>query len=326
MDYQPGKSQRIFMTGRLGSVVANTSAKIGYFNQNDIVQTNQNYDGICFARDTAIKCEVWNTGTAVKSVAQSSWNIDKMDGTGKSGITVNWAYDQIFVMDFLWLGSDRVRWGLKIGGKIYYVHEESFANTAQTGAYMASPNHSIRYELLSTGGSSSIRAQCCSVQSEGGVQPSGVSIAFDQGITGAVGVASNANAALIGIRQKDTSLHTTVIPELVSVLASTSTNFLWELLLNPSVAGTVTWNNASESGLQWASGAVTNTVTGGRKLASGYGASTLNSVSLPVETVLRPGSKIDGTRDTLWLVVTNLGVGSESFLGAVTVNELYCGG
>jgi hypothetical protein len=46
-----------------------------------------------------------------------------MDGTGRSGITLDVTKTQIFIVDLEWLGVGRVRLGFVIDGKIYYCHE-----------------------------------------------------------------------------------------------------------------------------------------------------------------------------------------------------------
>lgn len=83
-------------------------------------------------------------------MAQSAWNVDKLDGTGASGITVDPTKSQIFVFDFEWLGVGRVRTGLVVDGKIYYFHYFSHANVTNV-VYMSTPNLPLRYELENDG-------------------------------------------------------------------------------------------------------------------------------------------------------------------------------
>jgi hypothetical protein len=77
---------------------------------------------------------------------QSSWNLDKMDGTGASGYNIDLARMQMFYIDYSWYGAGSIRWGLRgVDGKVTYCHKIVNNNT-NTEAYMRSGNLPARYE------------------------------------------------------------------------------------------------------------------------------------------------------------------------------------
>jgi hypothetical protein len=77
---------------------------------------------------------------------QSQWNIDKMDGTGPSGYTLDLARMQMFYIDYSWYGAGAVRWGLRAAnGNIFYCHR-LINNNTNTEAYLRSGNLPARYE------------------------------------------------------------------------------------------------------------------------------------------------------------------------------------
>jgi len=79
-------------------------------------------------------------------VAQSDWNIDKLDGTGPSGVTVDLAKMQMFYLDYAWYGAGAIRFGFKDErGEVVYCHRMTHANV-KTEAYMRSGNLPSRYE------------------------------------------------------------------------------------------------------------------------------------------------------------------------------------
>ena len=79
-------------------------------------------------------------------VPQSDWNIDKMDGTGPSGVTVDLAKMQMFYLDYAWYGAGAIRFGFKDErGEVVYCHRMTHANV-KTEAYMRSGNLPARYE------------------------------------------------------------------------------------------------------------------------------------------------------------------------------------
>jgi hypothetical protein len=81
-------------------------------------------------------------------VPQSQWNIDKMDGTGPSGYTIDLSKMQMFYIDFSWYGAGFVRWGLRAtNGDIVYVHKIQ-NNNVNFEAYMRSGNLPGRYESV----------------------------------------------------------------------------------------------------------------------------------------------------------------------------------
>lgn len=79
-------------------------------------------------------------------VPQSQWNIDKMDGTGPSGMITDFTKMQMFYIDYSWYGAGAVRWGLRAAdGRVQYVHK-MVNNNQNYMAYMRSGNLPARYE------------------------------------------------------------------------------------------------------------------------------------------------------------------------------------
>lgn len=77
---------------------------------------------------------------------QSSWNIDKMDGTGASLMTLDLTKMQMFYADYTWYGAGAIRFGFKNNrGEVVYCHRIP-NNNVNTEAYMRSGNMVARYE------------------------------------------------------------------------------------------------------------------------------------------------------------------------------------
>ena len=84
-------------------------------------------------------------------IAQSSWNIDKADGTGPSGYTLDINSIQMAYMDYSWYGAGKIRFGFKdTYGKVKYMHE-FIHNNRQNEAYMRTGNVPARYEVANIG-------------------------------------------------------------------------------------------------------------------------------------------------------------------------------
>jgi hypothetical protein len=80
-------------------------------------------------------------------VPQSQWNLDRVDGTGPSGFTVDLGKMQMYYMDYSWYGAGFIRWGFRGGdGNIIYCHK-MINNNVNYEAYMRSGNLPARYEV-----------------------------------------------------------------------------------------------------------------------------------------------------------------------------------
>lgn len=298
-NYQPGKGQLILCTGVLGAGATGITRRIGYFSTNN---------GLFFElAGTTLKVvrRTYVTGSAVDwPTSQNDWNIDKMDGTGVSGISIDTSKTQIFLIDFEWLGVGRVRFGFVVDGKIYYCHELLNANSLTT-VYMSTPNLPIRYEISNdgTGGAASLVQICSSVASEGGADDIGVIRTDSNGNTPVAANAAGTLYACIGMKLKSGYLGTTIKNLTASMLVSTVNDmFEWQLLLNPTVAGVFTYSDVTNSAVQTAKGATANTVTGGTLINAGYAFAHTGVVPV-LQNTLDIGAKIDGTLDAVILAV-----------------------
>jgi len=87
------------------------------------------------------------TKTVESEWDQEQWNLDRMDGSGKSGYTLDVTKMQMFYMDYSWYGAGFIRWGFRsLDGNVNYVHKIP-NNNQNTEAYMRSGNLPARYEV-----------------------------------------------------------------------------------------------------------------------------------------------------------------------------------
>lgn len=198
--YDLGKSSLFVGTSMLGAPKANTRKRYGLFDADN---------GLFFEVDsTAFKVVVRSStsGSVVDTaVPQSDWNIDKFDGTGPSRFNINLDLVQIFVIDFQWLGSGRVRFGFYFGGRIFYCHEISFGNTLSV-PYMQSGNLPVRIEATNTGTTTSntlVNQNCTGLIRESLNEIEGVLRAVNTGISSRA-VNSNTERPILSIRVKST--------------------------------------------------------------------------------------------------------------------------
>ena len=77
----------------------------------------------------------------------SAWSIDKCDGTGPSGYTIDVSKTQMVFIDYAWYGAGMVRYGFRMtDGSIVYCHE-IVNNNQRNESYMRSGNLPGRFEV-----------------------------------------------------------------------------------------------------------------------------------------------------------------------------------
>lgn len=320
MNYQPGKSQLCLITFYSPEDTGVTK-RIGMFDGTGTNNLTPN-NGIFLETDGDISWNIAKNGTTTESVTRANWNVDPMDGTGPSLLTLDLDATQIAVIDFEWLGVGRVRVGFVIDGLIRYVHYFNHANDPSfDSVYMSSPNLPLRYDIVSDGtGGGQLDHICGTIMSEGGIEENGVLRTVNTGSTHLDADTIGTTYAMLGLKLKSTYKDITVTPTGISILAATNDTCMWSLILNPTVAGTFTYSDLTDSALQSATGVTANTVTGGIEIGSGY-CDSKTSITLGLETALRMGSNIDGTVDSLVLCITPLSTGANVY-GSLTFREL----
>lgn len=323
-NYQPGKSQLVYMTGILdrSGGGAGITRRIGYFDDNNGLFFEDDQGTIKVVRRTSV------TGSPVDNeVSQSSWNVDPLDGTGPSGITVDWSKTQIFAIDFEWLSVGRVRMSLIINGLSRTAHEFLNANVLDK-AYMSTPNLPLRYQIVAQAESavSTMECICGTVISEGGSRDLGVLRYKSTSGTHIDANTENTIYAILGVRLKSTHIGATIKVVSASIAEHQGNKeFEWLAIFNPTVAGTFTYANETNSALQTATGATANTVTGGTVMTGGVLSSGQKggSFELSIATSRLLGAKIDGTVDEIVLCVRPIGGSTNIDIeAAVTWREL----
>ena len=163
--YQPGKSLLVLTTFTMNAVKANLRQRVGYYGANNGYYLELNGSDIRFVERSSVTGSVVNT-----IVEKADWNIDKLDGTGPSGITLDISKAQILFTDLEWLGLGTVRMGFVVNGNFVHCHSFHHANIITT-TYITTACLPLRLEIENIGAtasSSTLKQVCSTVISEGG--------------------------------------------------------------------------------------------------------------------------------------------------------------
>ena len=311
--YQPGKSLLVLNTFVMNPKKTNLRQRVGYFGADNGMYFEVDGDTSYFVERSL------SLGTTTR-VAQEDWNIDKLDGTGLSGITLNSSKAQILWMDIEWLGVGTVRIGFVIDGKFIHCHSFHHANIIES-TYITTASLPVRYEIANTGittSTSNIKQICSSVVSEGGYNLNG--------IQQAVGIAITAPRTLTtaGIFYPIISLRLKTSPNNLDAIV-----ILTALSAMPIDAGAYNWQirgSGTTGGGTWVSAGDDSAVnynitgtshTGGRPLASGFFSASnqgTTQIDIPKEALFKFQLERNGLTSTPYeisLVIASDGDGDK---------------
>jgi hypothetical protein len=301
MTYQPGKSLFNLNTFVMAADDENLRQRIGMFDANNGIFFQKTGSTLYIVRRT------YTSGSPVDTeIAQSSWNGDKLDGTGASGYTLVETNANILFMDFEWLGVGAVRVGFVIDGKFITAHTFLNANSLST-VYMQSANLPIRYEIEATGtlsGSATLQQICSTTMIEGGYAPGGLRQSIGTASLGGVNLTTAGTYYnLTTIRLKSSRPYAVIIPIDIAASAISNSDFQIELRLNATPSTAFSYTSYSDNVEYDLTG--TTTITGGTVVGqaylSGKGANNLQFAQDGFNFEYQLGQTISGTSDTLTL-------------------------
>lgn len=312
--YQPGRPEQAEFTVIFGTGTANCQQMLGVFDDNDGCFLRLN--GTTF--EAVIRSSMSGSPVDI-ATSQANFNVDKLDGTGPSGMVLDITKVQLFVIEYQWFGVGPVRFGLYYNGGIAYFHIVQHTNTFST-PYMKRGSLPLRYEIVNTGttsGATTLTQICCCIQSEAGYEPTGIERTVDTGTT-ARAVSGTGSLPLLSIRLKSANNRATIVPETFSVITDAANNFRYQIILNGTLTG-ASFNSVSATSFAEFDIAAT-ALTGGTIIASGYVATTIRQAVEDINSLLKLVSNIAGTSDIITLYVSNISSGVNYF-GSLSWNE-----
>ena len=248
--YQPGKSLLTLQTFTMATGQTNLNQKVGFFNTNNGLYFMQSGTTL-YVSVLSFTIRTFTSGSAVDTtVNQSSWNGDKLDGTGASGLSLDVTKTQILFFDMEWLGVGRVRCGFNIAGQYIVCHTFYNSNTTNLVVYMQTAILNLRYEINATGtvtGTPVLQQICSTVISEGGYEQ--ISQQYVARQSGAITLTTaNSFYPIVGITLNPSYLGAVVLPANTSFLPVSTGVYEVLLLKNPTYSATTTTSGALSGG------------------------------------------------------------------------------
>ena len=318
--YQPGKSLLVLNTFVMNSPKENLRQRVGYYGADNGI-----YLEVAGIGSTSVSFVERSLSTGTETVVpQTECNIDKLDGTGVSGYTLDISKAQILYMDIEWLGLGTVRVGFVINGQFIHCHSFHHANIIQS-TYITTASLPLRYEIANTGittSSSTLKQVCSTVISEGGYELRGLQQAVNTPITAPVDLPSPAGTyyPVISIRLKSSPnrIDAIVIMTALSIMGiGNGPEYNWQVRASATTTGG-TWTSAGvDSAVEYKIGGTS--VSGGRILASGFFSSSQQSsasIDILKEALFKfqlERNGLSGTPYELTLVCATADAGADVF-------------
>jgi hypothetical protein len=234
--YIPGRQSEVSMSVIFGASETGIRRRFGLFDATNGAYFEDGGDGTYYAvcRHTTA------SGLVEERVARENWNVDRLDGTGPSGITADATKIQLMVIEYEWYGAGQVEFKFIINNNAYPVHRFDHANLTDQ-PWSNPPFLPIRAELTNvagTAGTHKFYTGSYSSLSEGNVGPLGVESSASTLITGkSIGNQANTFIPMVSIRLKADRMAGVVIPIDFQAATLDNTAIFYRLVLNPVLTG-----------------------------------------------------------------------------------------
>jgi len=312
--YIPSRQSELTFAIRLQTPVAGIRRRFGLFDGTDGLYFEDN------GGDYA--CVLLYNGTANR-VSRSSWNGDKLDGTGPSGLTADPTALQIVCMDYEWYGAGQVKFSFIIDGKKVLVHSFNTANRS-TLPWCRTPFLPIRLELKNVTGAAGSHYMwqgSNSLLMEGNTEKLGIGQNLLSPVSGTTLTAANTFYPIISIRLKSTALGGIVLPTAFQAATLDNTSIFFKLVRNATLTGG-TWVDMPDTNSFVQYNITSTASSSGTTLFSGFIPSNSGGTitELDPNTLYQIGRQSMGTiSDTLTLeiaatVANKAGIGSLNWI------------
>lgn len=297
-EYSKGRMQSFFMTVNPKGGTANVTKKWGCFDDNNGIFFHLNGT----TPELVIRSKT--SGSVVDTVyARASWD-DPMDGTGSSGINLDFTKLNLYYIQYAWLGGNAVEWGIFQDGQKIAIYRAPLSNLSAT-SYSQSGNLPISYEIKNNAAivsAQTMEVNCLAVFNNGRQDTLGEVFAVD---TGTTEITVDTTDIVIAAIRMQSSLNEASLRALNFNLVSPSGNstIYYKVEIGGSFTGD-SWSAISNSIAEGISSF--STYTNGFVLQSGY---VQAGQSIQVEEILSNlyiGRAIDGTSQVLVLTAETI--------------------
>ena len=264
--YLPGRQGEFSTTIIFGTPTTGIRRRIGMFNELNGFFFEDSGDGTyrcVLRRNTA-------GGVVEESFARDEWNVDKLDGTGPSGIIADFESIQHLSTEYEWYGSGMIEWNFVIDNNKFPIHRILYANR-ENYTWASTAALPIRIECTNVTGAAGTHTfyqGAHSLSEEGTTTLLGRQESVSSAITGKTLTTANIFYPVVAIRLKSTALNSIIIPDEYAGCTLDNTNIFIQVVEGATVTGGTWVSYGAESPLEY--NITATSFTGGNILSTTY--------------------------------------------------------
>lgn len=244
--YIPGYSKLVYISAVLQlAYVPGVRSRIGVFDDHNdkIYDSKGNGHFFEYANNLLYAVERSSTSGTNQTdlrVEQKYWNVDTLDGNGKSFIKIDPTKALLMLFEYAWLGIGITRMGFMISGKVYWAH--IWDHSHLQCPYILYAKLPIRHEIENISGgnvSSYLRTISSSVQIESENIDSvthGACVTYSEDTERVV--SKTAWNPVFSLRLSTAGIRRTIAITKLTIVTD-ARSIKWRLVLNPSLVGAV---------------------------------------------------------------------------------------
>jgi hypothetical protein len=202
-----------------------------------IVGMGNDTDGFFFGVVDSTFCILWRNNSVDTPFFQSNWNVDPMDGTGPSGVTLNYTQGNVFkIQSQLDFGNINFFVESPLTGQLVLVNQFQYANTF-TNQSLTNPGMQLMAQVTSDSGSAQLGLGSMGLFIEGNIAYAEVknSLSVSRNISSSVenALTIQNDPVFLGMTNE-----VMVLPNLLNLFNSTGgSDALITVYLNPTLTG-----------------------------------------------------------------------------------------
>ena len=264
--YLPGRQNEFGTTLIFGTPTTGIRRRVGMFDE---------LNGFFFedSGDGTYRCVLRrNTAGGVNTIsyARADWNVDKLDGTGPSGITADPENIQHLSIEYEWYGAGMIEWNFVIDNNKFPIHRILHANR-EPHTWSSRAALPIRYELTNvTGaiGTHTFYQGAHSLSAEGTSTLVGRQDSISSPVTGYTLSTANVFYPVLAIRLASDKLSSVIIPDEYSGATLDNTSVFVRIVEGATIIGGTWVSMGGDSPVEY--NRTATSFTGGRTIMTQF--------------------------------------------------------
>lgn len=260
------KNSLHYSTGQGGQVVFTAIYTTGVTGSQQEVGLGDTINGFFFGYVDSVFGIIHRNNSSDTFIPKSTWNYDKMDGTGSSKMTLNPTKGNVYKIQYQWLGFGAINFFIENStlGTIVLVHKIIYSNL-NTVTSLLNPSLPLWIKAINTTNNTNIVVKSGSM----GAFIEGLNV--DTGLVNAIGNAKTGVTTelnILTIRNNSTFNgiinRKQVVPLFFSTTTTGTKDCTWRIKLNATLGGSPSYTNINATSSVVSYDVAGTTVTGGR--------------------------------------------------------------